>query len=208
MARNIEPACKICRREKDKLFLKGERCLTEKCALTRRPYPPGERGHTRPRETGYLIQLREKQKTKRYYGLMEKQFHNTYKKATRQKGITGENLLRLLEMRLDNVVYLLGLSMSRDHAKQLVSHGHIMVNDRKTDIPSYQLKPNDVVQVVEKSRQLDQIAASLESSSSHERPQWLEFDKQNLKGTVLRPPTRGEITVPISEQLIVELYSK
>lgn len=208
MARNIEPACKICRREKDKLFLKGERCLTEKCALIRRPYPPGERGHTRPRETGYLIQLREKQKAKRYYGLMEKQFHNTYKKATRQKGITGENLLRLLEMRLDNVIYLLGLSMSRDHAKQLVSHGHIMVNDRKTDIPSYQLKPNDVVQVVEKSRQLDQIAASLESSSSYERPQWLEFDKQNLKGTVLRPPTRGEITVPISEQLIVELYSK
>ncbi|MCL5985338.1 MAG: 30S ribosomal protein S4 [Actinobacteria bacterium] len=208
MARNIEPACKICRREKDKIFLKGERCLTDKCAFTRRPYPPGEKGHTRPRETEYLIQLREKQKAKRYYGLMEEQFHNTYKKATRQKGITGENLLRLLEMRLDNVVYLLGLAMSRDHARQLVNHGHIMVNDRKTDISSYQLKPDDVVQVVEKSRGLDQITASLESSSSHERPQWLEFDKQNLKGTVLRPPTRGEITIPVSEQLIVELYSK
>lgn len=208
MARNIEPACKICRREKDKLFLKGERCLTEKCAFTRRPYPPGEKGHTRPRETEYLIQLREKQKTKRYYGLVEKQFHNTYKKAARQKGITGENLLQMLEMRLDNVVYLFGIAMSRDQARQLVCHGHIMVNEKKTDIPSYQLKTNDVVGVVEKSNQLDLIAASLESGSSHEKPQWLEFDKQNLKGTVLRPPIRGEVTVPVSEQLIVELYSK
>jgi len=208
VARNIEPACKICRREKDKLFLKGERCLTEKCAIIRRPYPPGEKGHTRPRETGYLTQLREKQKAKRYYGLMEKQFHNLYNRATRLKGITGENLLQLLEMRLDNVVYLLGISMSRDHARQLVNHGHIMVNEIKTDVPSFQLKPNDVVQVIEKSRKLDQITASLESGSSHEMPKWLEFDKQNFKGTVLRLPTRDEITVPISEQLIVELYSK
>lgn len=208
MARNIQPACKVCRREKDKLFLKGARCITEKCGFTRRPYPPGEKGNTRPRETEYLLQLREKQKAKRFYGLIEKQFHNIYKRATAQKGITGENLLRLLEMRLDNVVYILGLAASRDQARQIVGHGHFLVNDIKTDIPSYSLKVNDVVQVAEKSKDLDAIKNSLELASLSSIPEWLEFDRQNLRGTVLRQPARGEIMAPIREQLIVELYSK
>ncbi|GFP27993.1 30S ribosomal protein S4 [Candidatus Hakubella thermalkaliphila] len=208
MARYTESVCKLCRREREKLFLKGARCFTDKCAMERKPYVPGEKGRTRSRETEYLIQLREKQKAKRIYGLQERQFKNYYKKASAQKGITGENLLRLLETRLDSVAYLMGLAASRSEARQLISHGHVRVSDRKVDISSFQVKPGQIIEIDGRSKDMDRIKSALELSSGLEVPEWLEVDRENLKGTVLRYPLREEIKAPVREQLIVELYSK
>jgi small subunit ribosomal protein S4 len=209
MARNTDPKCKQCRREGQKLFLKGERCLTLKCAIERRNYAPGVHGQNfRRKVTDYGIQLREKQKARRTYGILERQFRGYYKKAARQTGVTGENLLRLLELRLDNLVYRLGLASSRSQARQLVLHRHFSVNGRTVTIPSYQCKPGDKIEVRDKSRKLDAIKASLESRDPSSLVSWLSVDKDALSGSVLSEPTRQEIPVPLNEQLIVELYSK
>lgn len=206
MARDRSPKCKQCRREGIKLFLKGERCLTEKCAIERRSYPPGEHGRGRIKQSEYLLQLREKQKARRYYGILEKQFRIYYDKASRQSGITGEALLRMLEMRLDNVVYRLGFAASRAQARQLVRHGHFWVNGRRVNIPSFQLKPGDVVNLKPNSpvEQVVRDATDLTASV----PAWLQADHDNLSGKVLKSPERDEIDAPVQEQLIVELYSK
>ena len=206
MAKDTSPACKQCRREGLKLYLKGERCLTDRCAIDRRSYAPGEHGRRRTKQTEYLTQLREKQKARRYYGILEKQFRNYYTKANRQTGITGENLLKLLETRLDNVVYRLGFAVSRRQARQLVMHGHFMVNGRRVDIPSYQVKPEDMVAVMANSsaRDASREATDLTASVSP----WLQADHDNLMGKILKYPEREEIDVPVQEQLIVELYSK
>jgi small subunit ribosomal protein S4 len=206
MARDLGPKCRVCRREGMKLFLKGERCLTEKCAVERRSYPPGEHGRGRIKQSEYLLQLREKQKARRYYGLLEKQFRNYYEKAAQRSGITGENLLRLLETRLDNVVYRLGFAASRAQARQLVRHGHFLVNGRRVNIPSYQVKPGDVVQMRDASpaQQVVRDATDLTASVAP----WLEADHEGLTGRVLKLPERAEIDTPVQEQLIVELYSK
>jgi small subunit ribosomal protein S4 len=192
-----------------KLFLKGERCYTDKCAFDRRGYPPGQHGQRRVKFSDYGIQLREKQKVKRLYGISERQFRNYFEKADRQKGITGTNLLILLERRLDNTVYRLGLATSRQEARQLVGHGHFVVNGRKVNIPSYLVQPNDVIEVKEKSRGMDRIKEAAEGVARRGIPQWLEIEKDNLRGTVKGWPNREELTTPpIQEQLIVELYSK
>jgi small subunit ribosomal protein S4 len=198
----------MCRREGEKLFLKGDRCYGDKCAVERRPYPPGQQGKRRPRESEYRVQLREKQKTKRMYGLLEKQFHNYYESANRQSGITGENLLRLLESRLDNVVYRLGFAKSRAEARQVVRHNHITVNGRRVNIPSYRVRPGDNVAVAEKSKDLLVIKTSLIASEKIEVPGWLEVDIEKLSGKVLSLPERDQIDISVREQLIVELYSK
>jgi small subunit ribosomal protein S4 len=208
MARDRSPKCKQCRREGMKLFLKGERCLTEKCAIERRSYPPGEHGRGRIKQSEYLLQLREKQKARRYYGLLEKQFRTYYTKAARGSGVTGENLLRMLETRLDNVVYRLGFAASRAQARQLVRHGHIEVNGKKINIPSYQARKGDVIQVREKSRKNEQIRQAVETASGRGIPAWLELNPEQFRGTVLDVPKREDIRLPIQEQLIVELYSK
>jgi small subunit ribosomal protein S4 len=206
MARDLGPKCRLCRREGLKLFLKGERCLTEKCAVERRSYPPGEHGRGRIKQSEYLLQLREKQKARRYYGLLEKQFRRTYEKASRGQGAPGENLLRLLETRLDNVVYRLGFAGSRAQARQLVRHGHFQVNGRRVNIPSYGVKPNDVISLKTGSpvEQLVRDATDLTASVAP----WLQADHDGLTGQVLRYPERDEIDVPVQESLIVELYSK
>ena len=206
MARNLDPKCKQCRREGMKLFLKGERCLTEKCSIERRSYPPGEHGRGRIKQSEYLLQLREKQKARRYYGLLEKQFHTYYEKASRQGGITGENLLRMLEMRLDNVVYRLGFAASRSKARQLVRHGHFQVNGRRVNIPSYQVKPDDIVTMKSGStaEQVVRDATDLTASVAA----WLQADHEGLTGKILKLPERAEIDTPVQESLIVELYSK
>jgi small subunit ribosomal protein S4 len=206
VARDLGPKCRLCRREGLKLFLKGERCLTEKCAVERRSYPPGEHGRGRIKQSEYLIQLREKQKARRYYGLLEKQFRRTYDKASRGQGAPGENLLRLLETRLDNVVYRLGFAGSRAQARQLVRHGHFQVNGRRVNIPSYTVKANDVISLKPGSPvgQLVRDATDLTASVAP----WLQADHENLTGKVLRYPERDEIDVPVQESLIVELYSK
>lgn len=192
-----------------KLFLKGERCYTDKCAFDRRGYPPGQHGQRRVKFSDYGIQLREKQKVKRLYGISERQFRNYFEKADRQKGITGTNLLILLERRLDNTVYRLGLATSRQEARQLVGHGHFSVNGRKVNIPSYLVRPNDVIEVKEKSRGMDRIKEAAEGVARRGIPQWLEMEQDSLKGTVKGWPNREELTTPpIQEQLIVELYSK
>ena len=206
MARDLGPKCRVCRREGMKLFLKGERCLTEKCAIERRSYPPGEHGRGRIKQSEYLLQLREKQKARRYYGLLEKQFRNYYDKAAQRSGITGENLLRMLETRLDNVVYRLGLAASRAQARQLVRHGHFLVNGRRVNIPSYQVKPGDVVQMRDGSP-AEQVIRDATDLTASVAP-WLEADHEGLTGRVLKVPERGEIDTPVQEQLIVELYSK
>jgi small subunit ribosomal protein S4 len=208
MARYTGADCRRCRREGIKLFLKGDKCYMDKCPVEKRPYPPGQAGKKRPRDSEYRIQLREKQRTKRIYGLLEKQFRNYYKLATRQQGITGENLLVLLESRLDNVVYRLGFAKSRDEARQVVRHGHITVNGRRVNIPSYRVRPGDLVAVTQKSRDLLVIKTSLISSEKIEVPGWLEVDIEKLQGKVLSLPTREMIDAPVREQLIVELYSK
>lgn len=208
MARYTGADCRQCRREGEKLFLKGDRCYTDKCGIEKRPYPPGQAGKKRPRDSEYRLQLREKQKAKRIYGTLEKQFRTYYAIATRQPGITGENLLRLLESRLDNVVYRLGFAASRDEARQLVRHGHFTVDGRRVNIPSFRVRPGAVVAVGEKSRDLTTIKAALISSSKIEIPGWLEVDVEKLQGKVLSLPTREQIDAPVREQLIVELYSK
>jgi len=206
VARDTGPKCKQCRREGIKLFLKGERCLTEKCAIERRSYPPGEHGRGRIKQSEYLLQLREKQKARRYYGLLETQFRNYYAKATRQGGVTGENLLRMLETRLDSVVYRLGFAGSRAQARQLVRHGHFQVNGRRVNIPSYGVRPNDVITLKSGSaaKELVQDATDLTASVAP----WLQADHEGLTGKVLRWPERAEIDTPVQESLIVELYSK
>ena len=208
MARDLGPKCRICRREGMKLFLKGERCLTEKCAIERRSYPPGEHGRGRIKQSEYLLQLREKQKARRYYGLLEKQFRNYYSKAAKGSGITGETLLRMLETRLDNVIYRLGFAASRAQARQLVRHGHFMVNGRKVDVPSYQVKAGDVVTVRGTSAQTPAIQHAMEEVKGRGIPEWLSWDPGQLAGRVASLPTREQINLPVQEQLIVELYSK
>jgi small subunit ribosomal protein S4 len=208
MARYIGPDCKLCRRERQKLYLKGTRCEGPKCAIEKRPYPPGEHGRGRIRESEYLLQLREKQKARRIYGVLERQFRNYYDEASRQSGRTGENLLRLLELRLDNVVYRGGLARSRDEARQLVRHRHFQVNGRTVNIPSYRVRPGDVVTVRQRSRNIVPIIGSLEIIGTKTIPAWLSTDQSKLQISVLDHPTRQQIDVPVQEQLIVELYSK
>ena len=208
MARYTGPSCRLCRREGSELFLKGERCYTDKCAIKRRSYPPGQHGQGRIKVSDYGVQLREKQKVRRIYGILENQFRGYFEMADRQKGVTGENLLFILERRLDNVAYRLGFATSRDEARQLVRHGHFTLNGRKVNIPSIQVKAGDVLQLREKSRKVAAISESLEGVVRRGIPQWLELDKDAFKGTVKLMPVREDITMPIQEQLIVELYSK
>jgi small subunit ribosomal protein S4 len=206
MARDASPQCKQCRREGQKLFLKGERCLTDKCGVERRNYPPGEHGRGRMKQSEYRLQLREKQKARRYYGVLEQQFRNYYDKASRQPGITGENLLRMLETRLDNVLVRLGFAASRRQARQLVRHGHWTVNGRRVNVPSYQVKPDDVIAVKATSKAQPIIRDATDLTSAV--PAWLQADHDGLTAKVLRRPERREIAAPVQEQLIVELYSK
>lgn len=208
MARYIGPACKQCRRENMKLFLKGERCYSDKCSFDRRPYPPGMHGQRRSKVTEYGVRMREKQKVRRIYGLLERQFAGYFEEADRQKGVTGSNLLGLLERRLDSVVYRLGLGATRTDARQLVRHKHVQVNGRTVNIPSFLVRPGDKVSVRESSKQSARIVAALEVASRREQPEWLEFDRDSLTGTVRMMPNREAITLPISEQLIVEFYSR
>ncbi len=209
MARYTGPVCRLCRRERMKLFLKGDRCFKEKCAVERRNFPPGQHGTRRGRRTlGYGLQLREKQKVKRIYGVLESQFRNYFEEADRRKGITGENLLVMLEKRLDNVVYSLGFASSRAQARQFVRHGHVQVDGRKITIPSYQVKAGQALTVRESSRKNPFIRSSVETARGRGVPDWLELDAENVSGKVLRLPTREDIKLPIQEQLIVELYSR
>lgn len=211
MARYIGPVCRQCRREAMKLFLKGERCHTEKCAIEKRNYPPGQHGKDRkPKKVlGYGLQLREKQKAKRYYGVGEQQFRNLFEKAAIKKGVTGENMINMLERRLDNVVYRLGFGTSRRMARQVVRHGHIGVNGRRVDIPSFIVRPGDTVEVVEKSKKNAGILAAVEATAHAPSPNWLDVDRQSLTAKVLTSPQRSDLVqIQLNEQLIVELYSK
>ncbi len=208
MARYIGPVCRLCRREGIKLFLKGERCYTDKCAIERRSYPPGQHGQGRSKSTEYSLQLREKQKLKRIYGILERQFRRVFTLAERRRGITGENLLLLLESRLDNMIYRMGFAPSRSEARQLVRHGHFLINQRRVTIPSYFVKPGDEILVRESSRKIVRIQESLELAQRRGVPEWLEVNKDTFAGRVRALPTRAELTLPINEQLIVELYSK
>jgi small subunit ribosomal protein S4 len=210
LARYRGAKCRLCRREGMKLFLKGDRCFKDTCAIEKRNWPPGQHGRDhRPKTAGYGVQLREKQKVKRIYRVLENQFSNYFSKAEKKKGITGETLLLSLERRLDNVVCRLGFATSRDQGKQLVTHGHVRVNDRKVDIPSYQVKAGDVITLGEPARKMQQILDSVASVSGRGGvPAWLQLDADNLKGTVASLPRRDDVQMPIDEQLIVELYSK
>ena len=208
MARYTDAVCRMCRREGTKLFLKGDRCFSPKCGVERRSYPPGQHGQGRARFSDFGVQLREKQKVKRMYGLLEKQFARTMKRATRMRGRAGENLLVLLERRLDNVIFRMGFTTSRAEARQLIRHGHFTVNGRKASIPSMSLGEGAVVTVREKSRKVNRISGALEALEGKSLPQWLEIDKDNFAGKVKSLPAREDITMPIQEQLIVELYSR
>lgn len=208
MARYTGPLCRLCRREGDKLFFKGDRCYSEKCSVERRKYPPGQHGQSRGKLSDYGIQLREKQKVRKIYGLVENQFRQYFKKASGMKGITGEVLLQLLERRLDNVIFRMGFADNRREARQLLRHGHFIVNGKKTDIPSYLLRPGDTVEVAESSRTLQSITDSLSVAEHRGLPGWVEVDMQNFKGKFVRVPMRDEIQLPVQEQLIVEFYSK
>ena len=208
MARYTGADCRLCRREGAKLFLKGDRCYTDKCAMERRAYAPGEAGRKRVKENEYLLQLREKQKTKRIYGVLEKQFRAYYDIASRKQGVTGENLLTILESRLDNVVYRLGFAKSRAEARQQVRHGHIHVNGRRVDIPSFRVRPGDLISVAPKAKEMLVIKSALISNERVQVPAWLEVDIEKLQGSVLALPQRDQIDLDIREQLIVELYSK
>jgi len=208
MARYTDAACRLCRRESTKLFLKGDRCFSAKCGIEKRAYPPGQHGQGRARFSDYGVQLREKQKVKRMYGLLEKQFASTMRRASRMKGRAGENLLRLLEGRLDNVVFRMGFATSRAEARQLVRHGHFLVDGRKASIPSIQVKEGSRISVRERSRKVARIAGALETLEGRSVPQWVEIDKEKFEGTVKAMPVREDITMPIQEQLIVELYSR
>ena len=209
MARNIGAACRRCRRENLKLYLKGDRCYSDKCAFERRPFVPGQHGQARFRKVSdYALQLREKQKVKHLYGMLESQFRIFFAKADKQKGVTGENLLMMLERRLDNTMFRLGFASSRNQARQLVRHNHVLVNGRKVNIPSFQVSVGDEITIKEKSRANALMVDSLEAVARRGVPSWLELDKDNFKATVKALPNREEITMPIQEQLIVELYSK
>jgi small subunit ribosomal protein S4 len=207
MARYTGPVCRLCRRERMKLFLKGTKCDSMRCPIERRPYPPGQHGRGRIRESEYLLQLREKQKARRIYGLLEKQFRNLYDKAAREKGITGENLLRMLELRLDNVVYRAGFASSRNQSRQFVRHGHVSVNGKRVTIPAYTLRKGDVVTLRDKAKRMIVIRHNLDTLD-RAAPQWLEIEAGDFKATVRDLPVRAQIDVPVREQLIVELYSK
>ena len=208
MARYTDALCRLCRREGEKLFLKGDRCYTEKCSVERRKYPPGQHGQGRGKLSDYGIQLREKQKVRRIYGLVEKQFRNSFHAAERSKGITGEVLLQLLECRLDNVVYRMGFSANRREARQLINHGHFRVNGRSVNIPSYTVRAGDIVQVKESSRDMKSIQENMAKAEHRGLSPWLEMDSAQFRGKVLHIPSREEIQLPVQEQLIVELYSK
>ncbi len=208
MARYTGPDCKLCRREKTKLFLKGKKCESAKCPIEIRPYPPGEHGRGRPKESEYQLQLREKQKTRRIYGVLEKQFHNYYEEANRKAGKTGENLLQILESRLDNVVYRAGFAESRDAARQQVRHGHFLVNGKKVDIPSYRVREHDIVEVREKSRNLLPYEVARATAGDKTVPAWLGASAENMRILVHQLPVRQQIDTLVQEQLIVELYSK
>jgi small subunit ribosomal protein S4 len=208
VARYTGAACRLCRREGLKLFLKGERCYTDKCAIERRNYPPGEHGQARPKFSEYSIQLREKQKLRRIYGVLEGQFRRYFGMADRSRGVTGETLLQLLERRLDNIVYRLGFATSRAEARQLVRHGHFRVNDHKVDVPSYLVKAGDVVSVRERSRKVTRIQEALELAQRRGVPEWLNVQADTFTGVVKALPARADLTMPINEKLVVELYSK
>ena len=208
MARYTDAVCRQCRREGQKLFLKGDRCYTQKCAMENRPYPPGQHGQGRSKTSEYGQQMREKQKAKRYYGLLESQFRSYFDMAERRPGQTGENLLAICESRLDNVVYRLGFAMSRPEARQLVGHGHFLVDGKKVDIASYLVKPGQTITLKDSSRSLDKFKANLEANGSRPAPKWLDFDKNTLTAKVVALPVREDIDLPIEEHLIVELYSK
>jgi small subunit ribosomal protein S4 len=208
MARYTGPVCKLCRRERTKLFLKGARCESSKCAVERKPYPPGEHGRGRIRETQYLIQLREKQKARRIYGVLEKQFRGYYKEAARQKGITGENLLRILESRLDNVVYRARFAESRAQARQLASHGHFRVNGRRVTIPSYRVRAGDVITLKDRSKGMITIQHAVDTSGQRSPVEWMDVEPDARKITITSLPSRVQIDTQVQEQLIVELYSK
>ena len=208
MARYTESKCRLCRREGEKLFLKGDRCYTDKCAFERRAYPPGQHGRMRKKPSDYAVQLREKQKVRRLYGILENQFRNYFTKAESQKGVTGTNLLRLLETRLDNVVYRLGFANSREQARQLVRHGHFEHNGRRVNIPSLQVREGDSIQVRERSRKVPAFQEAQEVIARRGCPEWIEVDSTQFKGSIKALPQREDITFPINEQLIVELYSK
>lgn len=208
MGRYRDSVCRLCRRERNKLYLKGERCYTDRCAVVRHGYPPGEHGQARQKFSEYGLQLREKQKAKRIYGVMERQFRRYFKEADRRKGVTGEVLLQLLESRLDNVVYRLGLARSRPEARQLINHGHFQVNGRKVDIPSYLIRPGDVIAVRESRKKLPVFKQIAEASDRQGTVDWLSVDLEKLEGRVIRLPGREEIDVPLAEHLIVELYSR
>lgn len=206
MARYTGATCRLCRREGMKLFLKGDRCYTDKCAFARRSYAPGQHGQSRKKISNYGTQLREKQKAKRIYGVLEGQFRTYYEKAEKMRGITGENLLKLLELRLDNVTYRLGYGNSRVEARQLVTHGHFLVNGKKVDIPSYKVSANDVITVCEKSKSKEKFKVFAENPKT--LPKWLQSNPENFEGKVISEPTREDVDVPVNETLIVELYSK
>lgn len=208
MARYCESVCRLCRRERMKLFLKGDRCYTDRCAFERHSYPPGQHGQGRAKFSDFGIQLREKQKVKRMYGLLEKQFHSYFSTADRQKGITGTNLLTLLERRFDNVIYRLGFAMSRAQARQLVNHNHFLVNGKKVNIPSFLVNVGDIIEIKENSRKIPQVIEALGAVDRRGIPQWMEVDKDNFRGVIRLLPSREDITMPIQEHLIVELYSK
>ncbi|MDP9022141.1 MAG: 30S ribosomal protein S4 [Actinomycetota bacterium] len=208
MARYTGPDCKLCRRERQKLYLKGTKCDSPKCPVELRPYPPGEHGRGRIKESEYLLQLREKQKARRIYGVLERQFRNYYENATRMEGLTGENLLRLLELRLDNVVFRGGLARSRDEARQVVRHRHVALNGRTVNIPSYRVRPGDVVEFRDRSKDITPVIGALEIFGRHPVPDWLRTDADARRIEVVGLPERRMIDVPVQEQLIVELYSK
>ena len=208
MARYTESVCRLCRREGLKLFLKGERCYTDKCAIERRNYPPGEHGPGRPKFSEYALQLREKQKVKRMYGVLENQFRLYFQMAERARGITGETLLQLLEQRFDNMIYRMGFATSRAEARQLVRHGHFMINGHKVNIPSALLKPGDVVSVRERSRTIGRVQEALAQGEHRGAPDWLEVNREGFSARVKALPKRAELTMPINEKLIIELYSK
>lgn len=208
MARYTGSLCRLCRREGTKLFLKGTRCYTEKCAFERRKYAPGQHGQNKGKLSDYGLQLREKQKVKRIYGVMERQFKNYFEKATKMKGVTGENLLKLLERRLDNVVYRMGFAINRRQARQLVRHGFFLVNGEKVDIPSYLVKPGQTVEVAPHGRQLQIIKEALSTAEQRGFPSWVEVNIEEMRGKLVRIPDREEIALPVQEQLIVEFYSK
>lgn len=209
MGRYIGPVCRLCRREGVKLYLKGDRCYSPKCAIERRPYAPGQHGQRRARRpSDYAVRLREKQKMRRIYGISEKQFRNLFEEASKRKGVTGTVFLRLLESRLDNVVYRLGIASSRKQARQLVRHGHVAVNDRKVTVPSYRVRPGDVVAVTEAGKKIGAIQANVEAAKGRNTGPWLEFDPEKMVGKFLRLPEREDLALPVNEQLVIEYYSR